>query len=139
MNQVILSKKSIVVWLRIATPTLIVFCVHLLAVYLYLYDLHPHFDVVMHLLGGGAVAWSWMLLNRIMLPTVRLPVIYQIIVAVGIVALAATGWEFYEFFFDVRDGAPIRQLSIANTMQDFACGLLGGLVVSAVQLSGDSR
>lgn len=126
-------------WLRIGVPTLIVFCFHLLAVYLYLYDLHRNFDVVMHLFGGGAIAWSWILLNQYMFPKTQLPIMYQIIVAVGIVALAATCWEFYEFLFDIRDGAPIRQMSIANTMQDFACGLLGGLLVSIVLLTNDAK
>ena len=125
-------------WLRIGAPTLTVFCFHVLAVYLYLYDIHQNFDVVMHLFGGGAIAWSWILLNRSLFPKVHLPITYQIIVAVGIVALAATCWEFYEFLFDVRDGAPIRQMSIVNTMQDFACGLLGGLLVSIVRLTNDA-
>lgn len=117
---------------KVAAPTLFVFSLHLIALSLDMYNRHPHFDVIMHLLGGGAIAMSWLLMNKLYFPKSSLPFLYQLIVAVGIVTLVGVCWEFYEFLLDTRDGLPIRQLSIANTMQDLACDLLGALLISAL-------
>ena len=119
--------------LGIVVPPFVVLALNEVASYIYLYDRYPHIDVVMHLLGGAAIAWSWMTLHTALFSQVILPRWYRILVPVAIVALAAVSWEFYEFVFDWRDGAPIRQISIANTMQDLACGLIGGTLVATVR------
>lgn len=126
-------------WGSLALPVLAVYLASDLASRAGWYVRYEHLDVLAHLLGGGAVAWSWLRYVDTFHPAPGATARYQLLVAVGIVALAAVCWEFYEFLFDVRDGAPLRQLSLANTMQDLACGLIGGIAVSAAVLSTHER
>jgi hypothetical protein len=119
-------------WIIRLAPILVVLGMNSIALATHFYDSHPHFDVIMHLLGGTVIALFWLSWNRDHFPDKKLPTWYLVFVTVSIVALVGVGWEFYEFLLDARDGAPIRQLSIANTMQDLACDLLGGLLVSII-------
>lgn len=110
-------------------PPLGVLVIHQLATVFDWYRQITEFDVGMHALGGAAIALSWILLG----PTVRHktePRWYYLFVSLGIVALAATAWELYEFLLDQHQGILLHQPSIADTMGDYAAGLLGGLFVT---------
>lgn len=126
-------------WFTLTLPILAVYVASDVAARAGWYGRYEHLDVLAHLLGGAAIAWSWLRYTDTFHPTLTASARYRILVAAGIVALAAVCWEFYEFVFDVRDGAPLRQISLANTMQDLACGLIGGIATAALVIQQQER
>ncbi len=66
-------------------------------------------------------------------------VLPKIFFVLGFVGLVGIGWEWFEFLFDeilsVRLAWGIAQTSVADTMADLFCDLVGGLsAVVAAQL-----
>ncbi len=120
---------------RIVLPPLLVLFVSDIAVRFDLYERYAEFDVGMHAFGGAAIAFSWLLFERAALPKkFEQPWWYRVLVTLGIVALAGTFWEFYEFVLDEQLPLPLRQLTIVDTMGDYAADLLGGLMVVGARL-----
>ncbi|MEK7184130.1 MAG: hypothetical protein AAB701_01280 [Patescibacteria group bacterium] len=115
--------------LKIIASPLLVLIISDIAVRMNLYERYELFDVGMHTLGGVSIAVSWMVFEQALFPKSDRPWWYGLIVTLGIVALAATVWEFYEFILDQREMVAWRQLSLADTMGDYAAGLIGGLFV----------
>ncbi|MHC4641066.1 MAG: hypothetical protein ACYS32_05430 [Planctomycetota bacterium] len=113
-----------------ALPTLL-FCFHLVMVFLGLYKAHPWIDIPMHVLGGVFIAYSFSLAvtyfqaGKILS---ELNVISRIVFLFALTSLATVIWEFGEFtldfFFDT-----VAQASLADTMLDMFLGLVGGAVL----------
>lgn len=96
----------------------------------------PSLDVPMHLFGGAAIAYFFhvVLAYGDRLGWVRVgSKAAEMIMVIGLVAVATVVWEFAEFLSDYffRLGA---QPSVANTMKDQFMGLVGGAVYVGFRL-----
>jgi|WetSurMetagenome_2_1015567.scaffolds.fasta_scaffold607394_1 hypothetical protein len=100
------------------------------------YTIWPPTDIPMHFLGGFATAFF---ISRCFqdLPLTNLPKRTQVILEVGFIfgltAAMAVFWEFQEFLRDQLFGSNI-QVSLRNTMQDLAMGILGASVLIFIRL-----
>lgn len=83
-----------------------------------------YLDMVMHFFGGGFIAVFFLYfagqnyfgeLNRKLFPL--------LIITLGVVALVAVGWEFYEYFVNIF--VSISQEPPSDTLSDLALGLAG--------------
>jgi hypothetical protein len=100
------------------------------------YALWPPIDIPMHFIGGLAITFltsrCFRALPRKTGPSSRLAAL-ELILIVNLTSTAAVFWEFQEFTRDQIFGSNI-QVSLANTMQDMAMGILGALVFASTRL-----
>ena len=89
----------------------------------------------MHFAGGLSIAFfvsqCFRALPREIVRSSRI-VVLELILAVSLTATAAMVWEFAEFTLDRVAGSNV-QVSLPNTIQDMALGLLGAIVFSALR------
>ena len=124
---------------------LLVFATHAFLVrVVHLYQIWPWFDIPMHFSGGVAIAFfisrCFAMLPRENVKRSRL-ILLELVLIVSLTATAAVFWEFAEFITDHWLGTDL-QISLANTMQDQAMGILGALafgLMRARQLGVRSR
>ena len=110
-----------------ALPALL-FCLHLVMVFLGLYKAHPWIDIPMHVLGGVFIAYSFSLaVTYFQAGNIlsELNVISRIVFLFALTSLATVIWEFGEFSLDSVFGT-LAQASLADTMLDMFLGLVGG-------------
>ncbi len=118
---------------------LIIIAMHAVAIYFSLYWIVWWLDIVMHFLGGVWISFLavWLFFSEKINLLNGLSAFYAMIIILGITALGAVLWEFFEFSFakiifgkieDVIKLADPAQLGVADTMSDLFFGLLGGLV-----------
>ena len=95
-----------------------------------LYGIWQNFDVFMHTLGGVTITISVIHAKKLF-KIEKESWWYHTLTTVGLVTLAATFWEFYEFIRDEIDQANnilyTRQPSIADTMDDYKNAILGSI------------
>ena len=93
-----------------------------------IYQMWKWFDIPMHILGGAAVTYSFILvlrkLNKKIIIKERL---FEVLILIGLFALVAIFWEFYEFIMHIF--LSLEQNTLEDTLSDFAFGLIGGLIV----------
>ena len=116
---------------------LFVLTVHLfLSRALLLYKLWPPTDIPMHFCGGVAIAYfvsrCFQLLPRVSARRSRI-VLLELLLIGSLTASAAVFWEFAEFSFDQLFVTNV-QISLANTMQDMAMGILGAIVLILIRI-----
>lgn len=101
---------------------------------MYTLPTRAEFDVLAHVLGGAAVAWTGMILlerwRRRGWVTLR-PFVLRDYLVFSSVALIGVVWEFWEFVMQATTG-DIYQISIADTMNDLFMDLIGALLLIAV-------
>ena len=119
----------------------IVLMLHALGIFFDLYGIWQWYDIPLHFGGGfaagalGLAIWNegiedvrfkgWMAKH---LKWWLVPVFVM-----GIVAIISIGWEFHEFIIDeIFQDEKLRQLSVRDTMADFAFDLAGGTVAIAL-------
>ena len=88
-------------------------------------------DMVAHILGGAAIAWSARILwtrwrNRKIIPA-KIPAWIAAWCVFGAVMFAGIAWELFEFVMEQQTGW-LFQPSLADTMSDFVMDLLGGAI-----------
>lgn len=97
-----------------------------------IYEWFPDIDIPMHVAGGFfvglfAICVRDELLRRRIIS--RAPWWYDLIFAVGFVAVVASFWELYEFVLDATYVASHHllksQLSVADTVDDLMNGMIG--------------
>jgi hypothetical protein len=105
-----------------------VLALHIVLTFFGVYSFLPDTDAIMHVLGGfafglsaGGLIWHARALGEIQYEG-RAP---QVVIVLGMVGLAAIGWEVFEFACDTWLGTR-SQLSIADTMKDQVLGIVGG-------------
>ncbi len=97
------------------------------------YFYQPSFDIPMHFAGGFVMAMLAIALQHEFLDLYKLKSAawwHELLFVLGFVALIAIGWEFFEFVVDSfwgRDSGFVSQISLQDTMGDFALGLLGAI------------
>ena len=118
----------------------LVFGTHLLmSRVFYTYAAWPDVDIIMHFAGGFAIAFflsgCFRALPREEVKRSRI-VLLELLLIGSLAATTAVFWEFREFANDQLFGTN-SQVSLANTMQDLAVGILGAglfILVRARQL-----
>ena len=98
-----------------ALPALL-FCLHLVMVFLGLYKAHPWIDIPMHVLGGVFIAYSFSLaVTYFQAGNIlsELNVISRIVFLFALTSLATVIWEFGEFTLDSLCGT-LAQASLAE-------------------------
>ena len=131
------TKKMLVKIVRVGGwAPLLVFVTHeIIANVFNAYAWWPDIDVPMHFLGGLAIAFffsgCFRALPRQDVPERRLAVLELLLIG-SLTATAAVFWEFTEFTMDQFLGTNV-QVSLANTMQDLALGITGGIVFITVR------
>jgi hypothetical protein len=110
-----------------ALPTLL-FCLHLVLVFLCFYKRHPWLDIPMHILGGVFIAYSFSLAVTYFQQRKILSELNVLSGSVFLFALTSSAvviWEFGEFIIDFLFNTN-AQASVEDTMLDMFLGLLGG-------------
>lgn len=101
------------------------------------YDRIGWIDIPVHVLGGAAIGYFF---SAVLIGLARLGLLRasdamtHALLVLGLVALAAIGWEFLEFIYDSVLGTNVQR-SIANVMRDQLAGLAGGLCLVLVRTS----
>jgi len=93
-------------------------------VYFRIYPMFPGLDFVMHLLGGGTLAYSFFLvLKRLNKEIIINDFFIKIVFVVSLISLCAVFWEFLE---------GIIYLTLTNTVWDLFFGVVGGLIIAII-------
>ncbi|MEI6150217.1 MAG: hypothetical protein WCS01_14045 [bacterium] len=99
------------------------------------YKWWPPVDIPMHISGGLAIAFCisrcFQTLPRQAAPNGRCAIL-ELLLTGSLTATATILWEFAEFSLDQLKGTNI-QISLANTMQDLAMGILGAIIVISIR------
>lgn len=111
---------------------LLAFALHVVATeVLDVYSGWPRLDIPMHLAGGIAIAYfvsgCFQALPRSPIRRSRVIVLEAMLIA-NLTTTAAVVWGLLEFAIDTATGSNL-QVSLTNTMQDLAVGMLGAAVV----------
>lgn len=103
------------------------------------YLIYPWLDMPTHFLGGAAITYFFLCaINHGQALLGEIPVLIRKLLALGLTATTAIVWEFLEFLSDVALGTKMN-LGVADTLADLFFGLLGGVVVIALQRAGAAR
>ena len=123
-----------------ALPTLL-FCLHLVMVFLGFYKRHPWIDIPMHVLGGVFIAYSFSLAmtyfqERKILS--ELNILSRSVYLFALTSTAAVIWEFGEFTIDFFFSTN-AQASVEDTILDMFLGLVGGTALIVFLSSRNQR
>ena len=123
-----------------ALPTLL-FCLHLVMVFLGFYKRHPWIDIPMHVLGGVFIAYSFSLAmtyfqERKILS--ELNILSRSVFLFALTSTAAVIWEFGEFTIDFFFSTN-AQASVEDTILDMFLGLVGGTALIVFLSSRNQR
>lgn len=111
---------------------ILIFTTAMLLRYFGFYSIFPFLDIPLHLIGGAAIANTFILIfksweNKSLISIKDKPI--YVLLIVSIVALFATLWEFWEFVMTQITNS-VWQGNLQDTMKDFSLGLIGGLIVA---------
>lgn len=114
---------------------LTVLVLHIILTYIGGYYWWEYIDKIMHTLGGMSIAAATMQAIAYAKTKNIVGFIHPFLLisfVIAVVALVAVGWEFFEFILDhtLRTN---MQPSIADTMGDLLCGLIGGTMVAILK------
>jgi hypothetical protein len=96
------------------------------------YILYPTLDIPTHFCGGLAITYFFhicIVRSQILLGSI--PTLIQSLLAIGLTALTAVVWEFWEYASDITLGTQMN-LGVADTLSDLFFGLLGAMVMLTV-------
>ncbi|MBI4138080.1 MAG: hypothetical protein HY482_00600 [Candidatus Wildermuthbacteria bacterium] len=116
-------------------PALVLLAQGAVVSWTHLYWTFPWLDIPAHFLGGASIAIAGGNAIASLNAAGRVPFLPRFFSAVCVfsfVALAAVGWEWFEFLGDYLLGTNM-QATTQDTMADFLFGLLGGACVLILQ------
>lgn len=98
-----------------------------------------YFDMLLHFLGGGFIAASFLYFaGKNLFGALSDRFLPLAFLTLGAVVLVALNWEFYEYFVNIYLQLP--QEPIADTFSDLALGLAGGaLTVCVIRKLSNSK
>jgi len=92
-----------------------------------IYSRWEWFDIPMHIIGGFAIVYSFILVLRKLDKKIIIKDRFiEILIIMGLFALVAIFWEFYEYVMHIIIN--VKQNSLEDTLLDFMFGLIGGLI-----------
>jgi len=87
------------------------------------------FDIPMHIIGGCAIVYSFILVFRKLNDKIIIKDrFFEILILMGLLAIVAIFWEFYEYAMHIIIN--VDQNTLQDTLSDFIFGLLGGLAIA---------
>ncbi len=93
------------------------------------YIAYPWLDIPTHFAGGLAISYFFLHAVFYSQPVVgAIPKLVQRLLVLGLTAITAVAWEFFEYACDVMLGTKMN-LGVADTLADLFFGLLGAVVV----------
>ncbi len=111
-------------------PTIVFLINKFLVVPFGIYQLWGWFDIPMHIIGGCAIAYSFILVLRKLDKEIIIKKRFlEIIIIIGLLSFIIISWEFYEFLR--RMILEIIQNTLEDTLLDLLMGLIGGLVIAS--------
>lgn len=116
--------------IKIIFPPTLILLIHILLMYKGAYTIFPFLDIPMHFFGGGAIAFSFILILKELNITIDNK-FYKIIVIISFVGLIGIFWEFFEFGLDYFFKIGLNDLK--DALSDLFLGLVGGLIVSIIK------
>lgn len=121
--------KTLKAFLKIFALPILLFFTHLLLLNFKLYIIVPWLDMLMHLLGGSFIAFSFYLMlkyfeKKVLIP--QLHYLFKIAFILSFVATATVLWEFGEFISDSLLKTT-SQVGLEDTLLDMFLGLVGGV------------
>ena len=85
------------------------------------------FDIPMHIIGGCAIVYSFILVLRKLDKKIIIKDRFiEILILMGLLSFVAIFWEFYEYVMHIIIN--VEQNSLEDTLLDFMFGLIGGLI-----------
>lgn len=94
---------------------------------LHIYIHYPWLDMLAHFFSGLAFTYFFIIAivhsQRIV---GHIPKVIVVVSAIGLTAMTAVSWEFYEFICDAMLGTKMN-LGVRDTLSDIFFGLLGGM------------
>ena len=87
------------------------------------------FDIPMHIIGGMAIAYSFILLikemgNKLIINNKFL----KLLIVIGLLSIVMIFWEFYQYIWHMI--IEVDQNKLRDTLSDFMFGLIGGLLIA---------
>lgn len=96
------------------------------------YILYPWLDMPTHFCGGIAITYFYLAAGANVQALIgRIPRPVHLLMSLGLTAITAVVWEFFEYTSDVVLGTKMN-LGVSDTLSDLFFGLLGGTVIVAV-------
>lgn len=141
MATVSVKLRSLLTLIKIFAFPILVFLLHLVFEVLNLYTAVSWLDIMMHLLGGVFIAYSFNLSLKYFQENQLIPQLHSLVRAAflfSLVATAAVLWEFGEFTIDYLFRTS-SQSGLQDTISDMFLGLVGGTVFILYVLSGMRR
>ncbi len=127
---------------RVLLPPVLVYLFHTAAVVFFdVYTHVPDFDIPMHLLGGASLGASGVFLLHALtqkkLVVFRHPFLSFLFV-LGLVAVIAVVWEWYEYLIDILFFAHFQK-GVGDTLFDLGLGLSGAGAAALTLLLKEGR
>ncbi|OGE81100.1 MAG: hypothetical protein A3H72_01475 [Candidatus Doudnabacteria bacterium RIFCSPLOWO2_02_FULL_48_8] len=115
-----ITARRIVLWFAA------ILIVHVVAVYLDLYDRIPNIDIPMHFLGGGAVS----LISIYLTKNSKFKTWQYLIFVLGFTIIVGIGWEYFEFAVDqiFEDKFGWNRMTLRDTLGDLLYDGLGATI-----------
>ncbi len=96
------------------------------------YILYPWLDIPTHFFGGLAITYFFSVaIGCSQVQIGPIPKLVQLLLPVGLMAIAAVVWEFLEFSSDVVLGTKMMH-GVSDTVSDLFFDLLGSVVMVAI-------
>ena len=95
-----------------------------------IYQRWEWFDIPMHIIGGMAIVYSFILvLRKLDKKIIIKDRVLEIVIIIGLLSTVMICWEFYQYIWHIIIN--VNQNTLGDTLLDFTCGLIGGLIVAA--------
>lgn len=96
------------------------------------YILYPWLDMPTHFCGGLTITYFFSVaITHSQVRMGCIPKSIQMLLSLGLTAIIAVVWEFFEFLSDIALGTKMN-LGVPDTLSDLFFGLLGGVIMVAV-------
>jgi len=98
------------------------------------------YDSALHFLGGIWIAalFFYIICTRVEFEVEKIPIFLLGLLSIGVVAIVAIGWEWFEFLFDaifnISTTLNLMQPGLPDTMYDLFFGIFGGTLYSFLVL-----
>ena len=112
-------------------PAVVLICYVIAAKGFSAYILYPWLDIPSHFCGGLAITYFFCTAIRYSQSVFgNIPKAVQLTLAVGLTAISAIVWEFFEYLSDHLLGSKVN-LGVFDTLSDLFFGLLGAVIIVA--------
>lgn len=119
---------------------------HFLSIWLLWYTHIWWIDIVLHVLGGAWITLVFFYMKNLYAPSLGegVPLLFYLIIAVGVAMLVGVAWEWFEYAFDflffyTQRFAFRAQLGLTDTMGDLLSDFVGGVMAASYIIMYERR